>query len=254
MAILKTNYADDVLDTSANLKRKYDMTTNGDGTVSFTDVSVYAKEGDTFGGIDINKTNTQVNANTAALGGIAFSYNKVDGHFYATDGTHSKKLGSADGSATTAQVLEGATFGSAQYDDTATGTMPNKGKWISATTGKGNVTIPEGYHSGQGYVSGQGAYDAGITYANAEIVKALNRKGQKLAANATLEEILTAISTLSVTVTFRAISDFAGMTSEGGALMQPKGQVIKDGVIIADFAGEAGVGDRMTERVISIPL
>ena len=254
MAVLRTDYVDDVLDTSSNTKRKYDMTNNGDGTVSFTDVSVYAQEGDTFGGIDINKTNSQVNANTTALGGISFSYNSLDNHFYATDGTHTKKLGSADGSATTAQVLEGATFGSAQYDDTATGTMPNKGKWITATTGKGNVTIPEGYHNGQGYVSGQGAYDAGLTYANAEIVKALNRKGQKLAANATLEEILTAISKLSVTVTFRAISDFAGYTSSGDPQIQPKGEVIKDGVTIATFAGDVGVGDRMAERVLSIPL
>ena len=42
-----------------------------------------------------------------------------------------------------------------------TGTMPNKGAWTGATTGNGNVTIPAGYHNGQGHVSGAGAYNAG---------------------------------------------------------------------------------------------
>lgn len=57
MADLKTNYKDDVLDTSKNQKRKYKMIQNPDGTVSFEDVTVYTQEGDSFGGADINATN-----------------------------------------------------------------------------------------------------------------------------------------------------------------------------------------------------
>ena len=54
---LKTDYKDDVLDTSVNERRKYQMIQNGDGTVSFVDVTEYSQVGDSFGGADINATN-----------------------------------------------------------------------------------------------------------------------------------------------------------------------------------------------------
>ncbi len=44
--------------------------------------------------------------------------------------------------------------------------MAYRGNWTGATTGSGNVTIPAGYHSGGGYVSGAGAYNAGVTAAD----------------------------------------------------------------------------------------
>ncbi len=50
-----------------------------------------------------------------------------------------------------------------------TGTMPNKGAWTGATTGNGNVTIPAGYHNGQGHVSGAGAYNAGVSAADGRV-------------------------------------------------------------------------------------
>ena len=62
MANLKTNYKDDVLDTSKNEKRKFMMIQNEDGTVSFEDVTEYTQVGDTFGAADINKTNEGINA------------------------------------------------------------------------------------------------------------------------------------------------------------------------------------------------
>lgn len=62
MADLKTDYKDDVLDTSKNTKRKYKMIQNADGTVSFEDVTVYKQEGDSFGGADINATNKFCNS------------------------------------------------------------------------------------------------------------------------------------------------------------------------------------------------
>lgn len=61
MADLKTNYKDDVLDTSKNEKRKFRMIQNDDGTVSFEDASEYTQEGDSFGSADINATNGKVN-------------------------------------------------------------------------------------------------------------------------------------------------------------------------------------------------
>jgi hypothetical protein len=61
MAGLKTDYKDDVLDTTQNTKRKYQMIDNGDGTVSFEDVTEYLQQGDNFGADDINDTNEEVN-------------------------------------------------------------------------------------------------------------------------------------------------------------------------------------------------
>lgn len=61
MADLKTDYKDDVLDTTQNTKRKYQMIDNEDGTVSFEDVTEYLQQGDSFGADDINDTNEEVN-------------------------------------------------------------------------------------------------------------------------------------------------------------------------------------------------
>lgn len=61
MADLRTDYKDDVLDTSVNEKRKYRMITNDDGTVSFEDVTEYLQVGDSFGSADINETNKKIN-------------------------------------------------------------------------------------------------------------------------------------------------------------------------------------------------
>ena len=61
MADLKTTYQDDILDTSVNEKRKYNMIQNADGTVSFEDVTTYSQIGDSFGAADINATNEKVN-------------------------------------------------------------------------------------------------------------------------------------------------------------------------------------------------
>ena len=60
MALLKTDYKDDILPESS-AKRKYNLETNSDGTVSFNDVTEYQQTGDTFGAADINKTNEMVN-------------------------------------------------------------------------------------------------------------------------------------------------------------------------------------------------
>ncbi|MCX4341366.1 MAG: hypothetical protein OSJ72_17190, partial [Lachnospiraceae bacterium] len=48
-----------------------------------------------------------------------------------------------------------------------TGSMTDNGAWIGNTTSSDNVTIPEGYHNGRGYVKGRGAYDKGVADADA---------------------------------------------------------------------------------------
>lgn len=54
---LKTDYKDDGF--AGN--RKYRMITNADGTMSFEDVTPYDPVGDSFGALDINTTNTEIN-------------------------------------------------------------------------------------------------------------------------------------------------------------------------------------------------
>lgn len=61
MADLKTNYVDDVLDTTKNKLRKYQKIQNDDGTVSFVDVTEYTQVGTSFGAKDINDTNAAIN-------------------------------------------------------------------------------------------------------------------------------------------------------------------------------------------------
>ena len=67
MADLKTNYKDDVLDTSKNEKRKFRMIQNDDGTVSFDDATEYTQQGDAFGAADINATNAKINEQSQSL-------------------------------------------------------------------------------------------------------------------------------------------------------------------------------------------
>lgn len=68
MADLKTNYVDDVLDTTKNQLRKYQQIQNDDGTVSFVDVTEYTQVGTSFGARDINDTNAAINDVNGNLG------------------------------------------------------------------------------------------------------------------------------------------------------------------------------------------
>lgn len=52
--IAKTTYKDDVLDISKNTRRKYNMITNNDSTVSFEDATEYIQNGDEIGSAVLN--------------------------------------------------------------------------------------------------------------------------------------------------------------------------------------------------------
>lgn len=58
---LPVNFKDDVLASSMDGKRRYNMITNSDGTVSFEDVTTYSQEGSNFGSAQINNTNGAIN-------------------------------------------------------------------------------------------------------------------------------------------------------------------------------------------------
>lgn len=93
MADLKTDYKDDVLDTTQNTRRKYQMINNGDGTVSFEDVTEYLQQGDSFGADDINDTNEEVNIINDNLSGLSTTINSMKLRFVEYDITISRKGG-----------------------------------------------------------------------------------------------------------------------------------------------------------------
>lgn len=57
---LDTNFKDDIL-ASSNAKRKYQMTYNDDGTVSFQDVTAYSQMGSAFGAKEVNEERAAIN-------------------------------------------------------------------------------------------------------------------------------------------------------------------------------------------------
>ena len=80
MSDLRTNYNDDVLDTTQNTKRKYTVIDNADGTKSFTDETEYSQAGDTFGAADLNATNAAINAlNSELTSGTEQFYYDIQG-------------------------------------------------------------------------------------------------------------------------------------------------------------------------------
>lgn len=59
--ILPVNFQDDILASGMNGKRRYNMITNSDGTVSFEDVTEYTQEGNPFGAQQVNSANQAIN-------------------------------------------------------------------------------------------------------------------------------------------------------------------------------------------------
>lgn len=72
------------------------------------------------------------------------------------------------GNATPAQVLSGATFTNASGVGIA-GTMANQGAWKNTPTIQGKVTIPAGYHNGNGYIDTTAIYNAGMATSNSPL-------------------------------------------------------------------------------------
>ena len=59
--VLPVDFQDDILSEDMNGRRKYQMITNSDGTVSFVDVTEYTQVGSNFGQAQVNATNEAVN-------------------------------------------------------------------------------------------------------------------------------------------------------------------------------------------------
>ena len=131
----------------------------------------------------VNAADARINTNSANYkGGYNAGVNAADGRVNTNStnykgGYNAGVSATKKGTAGAGDVLSGKTFTN-NSSVGAGGTMPNKGAWTGNTTGSGNVPIPEGYHNGQGYVSGQGAYNAGVNAADARInTNSANYKG-----------------------------------------------------------------------------
>lgn len=73
---LKTDYKDDILDLTQNTNRCYEEIQNQDGSISFSDVTVYEQEGDNFTGRDVNAI---TKALTDEEHGVSFQFG-IDGN------------------------------------------------------------------------------------------------------------------------------------------------------------------------------
>lgn len=71
---------------------------------------------------------------------------------------------SDNATASASDILSGKTAGIAGADEPVAGTMPNNGAWRGSVAMNSSITIPKGYHSGSGAVSGPS-----IPYQNAEV-------------------------------------------------------------------------------------
>ena len=58
---LPTNYKDPILDTDVNERKRYNMITNDDGTVSFEEVTTYTQEPSKIGAGAFNTQNQEIN-------------------------------------------------------------------------------------------------------------------------------------------------------------------------------------------------
>ena len=161
---------DDCFTSASNGKKAIASAITGKGVSTASDAT-FATMATNIGNI---KTSPRLQAKNAALSTAAQTIKPDTGY----DGLCLVSVPAVSGNAGTGDVLANKTFSSGSAGISKTGTMPNKGAWTGATTGSGNVTIPAGYHNGSGYVSGAGAYNAGISAADARVnTNSANYKG-----------------------------------------------------------------------------
>lgn len=77
--MLRTDYQDDIF--SGN--RKYQMITNGDGTISLVDVTQYTQVGDVYGAAEINEQNDVINNKGIVVSNTSIApADRISGNMY----------------------------------------------------------------------------------------------------------------------------------------------------------------------------
>lgn len=108
----------------------------------------------------------EIDENRKRFGGLYFGKTaEGKGGYKTSEDGRVTPFRNPTGNAAVGEVLSGKTFAN-KDKDALTGTMPNQGAWTGETSGNGNVPIPAGYHNGNGYVSGAGAYNKGVSDAD----------------------------------------------------------------------------------------
>lgn len=118
---------------------------------------------------DIADNSTKLNgrvastfANSDDLGTLKFRVNSGNAQYTKDNGGTWVNFRNPTGTAEASNVLVGKTFANAS-SDSVNGTMVNNGAFTGTIIEKdGSVTIPEGYHNGQGYINA--TYSTGSPY------------------------------------------------------------------------------------------
>lgn len=76
MAELSLDFQNEIINETINEKRRYVMTENEDGTVSFTDVTSYSQAGTKYGAEEVIEEREAINQNTNIIGGDAYDSSK----------------------------------------------------------------------------------------------------------------------------------------------------------------------------------
>lgn len=76
MAELSLDFKNEIINETINEKRRYVMTENEDGTVSFTDVTSYSQTGTKYGAEEVIEEREAINQNTNVIGGDAYDSSK----------------------------------------------------------------------------------------------------------------------------------------------------------------------------------
>lgn len=76
MAELSLDFKNEIINETINEKRRYVMTENEDGTVSFTDATSYSQTGTKYGAEEVIEEREAINQNTNVIGGDAYDSSK----------------------------------------------------------------------------------------------------------------------------------------------------------------------------------
>lgn len=145
---------------------------NGGGGLSSGKLAqATAAESDVLSGKKFYAGNKNLKTGTLALSGSAGTGDVLKGATFYKDDPKSKLTGTLalSGNANAAQVLSGYTFYKDNAKSKLTGSMANRGAWTSTISPGGSVTVPAGYHNGNGRVQASKDYAGRCIYASAHV-------------------------------------------------------------------------------------
>ena len=116
---VKTNYKDDIINTTVSEKRRYNLIQNSDGTVSLEDVTEYVQIGDTYGAEQINAENQAINSLIDGTSNIDNTADSVKRVSYADSAGSATRADNATYATSSGSAASATTANSAVYATTA---------------------------------------------------------------------------------------------------------------------------------------